>query len=227
MTSFAEYRETYEYRGDKIYELIYERHKYSLRGKRPEVVVRNLKSIFEHAFAISQERGFFAMSLRDLSRSSRLSIGALYGCINSKNDIPDIACDTIHFLHTELVQQYSEQPLSDALLASYICDRLYLVELWANWFRFLFRENQHLDEESRARIASLEQADHQLIARLINQARGHEVTQGQLLDELLIPRALLWSVNDWCLKNDEYKSDGITVDCYAAALTDLTLTLLK
>ena len=79
MTSFAEFRDTYEYRGDKIYELIYERHKYSLRGKRPEVVVRNLKVIFEHAFAISQQRGFYAMSLRDLSRSSELSIGALYG----------------------------------------------------------------------------------------------------------------------------------------------------
>jgi len=171
LTSFAEFRDTYPYRGDKIYELIYERHKYSLRGKRPEVVVRNLKAIFEHAFEISQQRGFYAMSLRDLSKSSELSIGALYGCIKSKNDIPKIACDTIYFVQTEFLKDYQEQPDSDDLLMSHIRDSVYLGEMWDSWFRFLFQETQHLDDESRSCVSSLDKARLKLLSALLSRQR--------------------------------------------------------
>jgi len=80
------------------------------------------------------------MSLRDLSRSSELSIGALYGCIKSKNDIPNIACDTIHYLHTEFLRNYKDRIASDEILESHIKHSVYLAEIWDSWFRFLFLE---------------------------------------------------------------------------------------
>ena len=227
MTSFAEFRDTYEYCGDKIYELIYERHKYSLRGKRPEVVVRNLKAIFEHAFEISQQRGFYAMSLRDLSRSSELSIGALYGCIKSKNDIPNIACDTIHFVHSEFLQRFQGQVTSDELLMCHIRHSVYLAEIWDSWFRFLYQETQHLDAESRCCISSLDTSHLQLIAALVGQHRNYETRSDALVDTMMVPRAVIASVNEWCLKNEYFKNQGITVDRYASALVDLISRLLK
>ena len=227
MTSFAEFRDTYEYRGDKIYELIYERHKYSLRGKRPEVVVRNLKAIFEHAFAISQQRGFYAMSLRDLSRSSELSIGALYGCIKSKNDIPNIACDTIHFVHSEFLQRYQDKVTSDEVLMCHIRHSVYLAEIWDSWFRFLYQETQHLDAESRCCISSLDTSHLELIAALVGQQRNCETCCDALVDTMMVPRTVIASVNEWCLKNEYFKKQGISVDRYASALVDLISRLLK
>jgi AcrR family transcriptional regulator len=236
LTSFAEFRDTYEYRGDKIYELIYERHKYSLRGKRPEVVVRNLKAIFEHAFEISQQRGFYAMSLRDLSRSSELSIGALYGCIKSKNDIPNIVCDTINFVHTGFLQSYQNQPASVDVLTALIRQSVYIAEIWDSWFRFLFREKQHLDDESRRCILTLDESHLRLVAILISDQLGKRVGQSvnepvnrsdEFVDQAMIPRAVISFVNEWSLKNSEYKSQGVTVDRYATALVELTLRLLR
>ena len=226
MTSFAEFRDTYEYRCDKIYEMIYERHKYSLRGKRPEIVVRNLKAIFEHAFEISQQRGFFAMSLRDLSKSSELSIGALYGCIKSKNDIPKIACDTINFVHSEFLQHYQDQATSDEVLISHIRHSIYLAEIWDSWFRFLFQEIQHLDDESRCCISTLDKSHLQLVATLVRQQRSDEPSCDALVDTMMVPRTVIAFVNEWCLKNDDFKNQGITVDRYASALVDLISRLL-
>lgn len=227
MTSFAEFRDTYQYRGDKIYELIYERHKYSLRGKRPEVLMRNLKAIFESAFEISQERGFYAMSLRELSKSSELSIGALYGCINSKNDIPNIACDTISFLRTEFLRNFQERPASDKVLMSHIRHSVYLAEIWEPWFRFLSQETQHLDDESRYCISSLDQSQHKLLCALIRQQQDYPYQKDSLVDTVLIPRTVISLVDEWCLRNEDYKNRGITVDRYAAALVDLISRLLK
>ncbi len=227
MTSFAEFRDTYQYRGDKIYELIYERHKYSLRGKRPEVVVRNLKAIFEHAFEISRQRGFNAMSLRDLSKSSELSIGALYGCIKSKNDIPSIACDTINFLHTEFLQRYQERADSDEILMSHIRHSVYLAEIWDSWFRFLFQETQHLDTESRCCVSTLDQSHLQLLSTLISQQHDCRRQSDALVDTMMVPRTVISFVNEWCLKNEDFKNQGITVDRYASALVDLISRLLK
>ena len=138
-----------------------------MRGKRPEVVVRNLKAIFEHAFEISRQRGFYAMSLRDLSRSSELSIGALYGCIKSKNDIPNIACDTINFLQTEFLQCYEQDSPSIEALMSHLRHSVYLAEIWDSWFRFLFQEMQHLNDESRNCVLSLDRSHLQLLSAQI------------------------------------------------------------
>jgi len=227
LTSFVEFRDTYQYRGDKIFELIYERHKYSLRGKRPEVVVRNLKAIFEHAFEISQQRGFYAMSLRDLSKSSELSIGALYGCIKSKNDIPNIACDTINFLHTEFLKEYQQQPTSDELLMTHIRNSVYLAEMWDSWFRFLYQETQHLDEENRCCVSTLDKSHLALLSTLINQQQVGTRPGDDLVDTMMIPRTVISFVNEWCMKNDDFKRQGITVDRYASALVDLIVRLLK
>jgi len=227
LTSFAEFRDAYQYRGDKIYELIYERHKYSLRGKRPEVVVRNLKAIFEHAFEISQQRGFYAMSLRDLSRSSELSIGALYGCIKSKNDIPNIACDTINFLHAEFLQRYQQDTASNEVLMSHIRHSVYLAEIWDSWFRFLFQEIAHLDDESRCCVSSLDRSHQQLLCALIGQQRDHTNSDKNVLDNVMIPRAVISFVHECFIKNEDFKQQGITVDQYASSLVNLISKLLK
>ena len=227
MNSFAEFRDAYQYRGDKIYQLIYERHKYSLRGKRPEVVVRNLKLIFEHSFMISEQRGFYAMSLRDLSNSSQLSIGAVYGCINSKNDIPNIACDTISFLHTEFLQRYQQDNASHEVLMSHIRNSVYLAEILDSWFRFLIQEVKHLDVKSRICVSSLDRSHEQVLSALISGQRDSSISNDALLETEMIPRAVKSFIHQWCLRNDEYKQHGITVDQYATSLVNLVAKLFK
>lgn len=55
--------------------------------KKSEIAVGNLQKIFSATFKISGVKGFQAMSLRDLSYESGISVGGLYSYIGSKNDL--------------------------------------------------------------------------------------------------------------------------------------------
>ena len=55
--------------------------------KKEEVAVRNMMRILEAVFALNREMGFETMSLRDLSRKSGLSMGALYSYFPGKEQL--------------------------------------------------------------------------------------------------------------------------------------------
>ena len=56
----------------------FEHHQDAIRIKQEETVIRNLETIFNAALKISNNKGFQAMSMRDLARETGLSTGALY-----------------------------------------------------------------------------------------------------------------------------------------------------
>ncbi len=59
----------------------------SIKIKKEGVAVKNLVKIFEAALTLSNEKGFAAMSLRDLSAKAGLSMGALYTYFSSKEEL--------------------------------------------------------------------------------------------------------------------------------------------
>ncbi|HWR67880.1 MAG TPA: helix-turn-helix domain-containing protein, partial [Desulfomonilia bacterium] len=58
----------------------------SIKIKKEGVAVKNLVKILNAALALSNQKGFAAMSLRDLSREAGLSMGALYTYFTSKEE---------------------------------------------------------------------------------------------------------------------------------------------
>ena len=59
----------------------------SIKIKKEGVAVRNLEKILNAALTLSSQKGVAAMSLRDLSGESGLSMGALYSYFGSKGDL--------------------------------------------------------------------------------------------------------------------------------------------
>lgn len=59
----------------------------NIRIKKESTVAKNLEKIFDATLTISNKKGFQAMSMRDLSRESELSMGALYSYFSSKEDL--------------------------------------------------------------------------------------------------------------------------------------------
>ena len=66
---------------------IFERHQDTINVKKRHVAVAKLVRIISAALSISNERGFRAMSLRDLAREADLSMGALYAYFDSKETL--------------------------------------------------------------------------------------------------------------------------------------------
>ena len=59
----------------------------TIRVKKEGTVVKNLERIFDATLKISNKKGFQAMSMRDLSKETNLSMGALYSSFSSKEEL--------------------------------------------------------------------------------------------------------------------------------------------
>ena len=64
-----------------------DRHRDTISVQKPEFALRKLNVIIAAALDLSNRKGFQAMSLRDLSRASSVSMGGLYAYFDSKTTL--------------------------------------------------------------------------------------------------------------------------------------------
>jgi len=159
--SFSEYEENFEYKGDRLYSMIFERNRQRIKVSKEKFAVKNLQKIFDATFLISPKIGFEAMSLRDLSAETGLSMGGLYSSISSKEAIAIMVKDVVAVVCYEIVEvsRSQEDPL-DALKAL-IRGYLYSATLMHSWFNFLYFETKSLPqlEQEASKQLELEQAN--------------------------------------------------------------------
>src|SRR5208337_2940199 len=66
---------------------LFQGNRETIKIKKEGVAVKNLVKILNAALNLSNEKGFAAMSLRDLSAAAGLSMGALYTYFTSKEEL--------------------------------------------------------------------------------------------------------------------------------------------
>jgi TetR/AcrR family transcriptional regulator, cholesterol catabolism regulator len=66
---------------------IFDRHRATIKIQKPQVAVANLVRIIEATLTLSNRHGFHAMTLRDLSKESGVSMGSLYSYFNNKETL--------------------------------------------------------------------------------------------------------------------------------------------
>ncbi|MFA5719323.1 MAG: helix-turn-helix domain-containing protein, partial [Desulfobulbaceae bacterium] len=117
------------------------RHPKTVRVKKEATAVRNLERIFAAALKVANEKGFAAMTLRDLSTAAGLSMGALYAYFSGKEELLAMLQEqhrsvTRRILEESLVQV--QNPLER--LRTAVRTHLYLSEAMQPWFFFAYME---------------------------------------------------------------------------------------
>ena len=84
--NYQEFQKTIDITKDHLYREIYLANRDQIQVKKEETVIRNLSRIFNAALKISNDKGFQAMSMRDLSLKTGMSLGALYAYFPGKKD---------------------------------------------------------------------------------------------------------------------------------------------
>jgi len=87
LSSFKTFLDSFPLQGDELYTTVFNRHSTIIQTQKPRFAVANLEKILKATFEISTSSGFERMSLRDLSRQTGMSMGAIYSCISKKEDI--------------------------------------------------------------------------------------------------------------------------------------------
>ncbi len=187
--------------------------------KKDKTVARNLPRIFAAALAISRDKGFQAMTMRDLGRETGLSLGALYAYFSGKEELLAMLQQTGRTVSQRILQDSVEQAVGpqEKLLAA-IRTHLYLSEAMQDWFYFSYMEARNLSPEEREKAVASELYTEDLLAEIISDGLSRGVFRHG--DGRPVASAVKALLQDWYVKRWKYAKRGVSVDQYADFIWD-------
>lgn len=208
LSSFSAFIDTFALSGEKIYPVLFERHADVVQTQKERFAVANLQRIFNATFEISSTSGFDKMSLRDLSKSAEMSMGAIYSCIERKEDIAVMVADIVR-LSGDMTHSYALRGDSVwSQLQQSIRFHLYASTVLQPWYFFLYFETRSLSESQQAKSKQIEldAIDH-FVEKIEEGVQKNEfVTE----NSQVVANMILVMLQDWYLKPWKNLSSGLS-----------------
>jgi len=193
---------------------VYQENRNSIRVKKENTVVKNLERIFSATLKISNRKGFQAMSMRDLSRETNLSMGALYSYFASKEELLAMLQNQRRTVTKRILDEYIAQESKPAdRLRTAILAHLYLSEAMQPWFYFSYMEAKNLSKKEQELAVASELYTEKLLADILDQ--GQIQGDFELRDPQLTASVIKAMLQDWYLKRSKYAKRRVSVDQYA------------
>jgi len=205
---------------------IYRENRDRIAVKKEKVAVRNMKKIFEAALSLSREKGFDKMTLRDLSRHSGLSMGALYSYFSGKEELRSIIQKQgVIYARRIIGEQVEKAQGPTERLGAAIRTHLYLSELLRAWFYFSYMEAGSLPEDEKKEAMRAELATEAIFRGILEEGvRGGDFGD---IDVGLVAAAIKAILQDWYIKRWKYKQKDVSVQEYADFTVDFVLSAIS
>ncbi len=193
---------------------IYVENAEKIKVKKEDRVVKNLAKIFDATLAISNKKGFHAMSLRNLSEGAGLSMGALYSYFTGKDELLAMIQEQGRRLTTRiLVEQVEAAPGLREKLRAGIVAHIYLSEVMQPWFYFSFMEARNLDKKQMKAAIESEILTEQVFADILRSGREEGIFE--VADPDMTAALIKANLQEWYVKRWKYRSRGVAVEDYA------------
>ena len=138
------------------------------------------------------------MSLRDLSKRTGMSMGAIYSCISKKEDIALMVAHAVR-LSSELTQEYAMQSKSIwSQIEQSIRFHLYASSVLQPWYFFLYFETRSLPESQQLESKQIElDAINSFTAKIEDGVTNKEFFTD---DPSMVANMIVVMLEDWYLK---------------------------
>ncbi|WP_395376559.1 TetR/AcrR family transcriptional regulator [Marinicella sp. W31] len=226
LSSYQQFKRQFTDRYESIWSHLFNQCHEQLDIKNKNTAVVKLESIISSTFALSQNKGFQSMTMRDLSEHSGISMGGLYTYFSNKQ----VLASTIHsYLEALCSEWYETLPIkqdqhADHLLAQ-VRLHLYLSELLKNWFYFVYMECRHLGTQLKKSVMESELKTEQMLLQTLTKGRdNHEFKSS--VEANFIAAMIKAMLQDWYLKPWKYHGKKITIESYAQHLQNLLTQLV-
>jgi AcrR family transcriptional regulator len=216
--NFEQFQQLTPLNGDTIWTYIVDRNAERTGVKRRASALENMANIFGATFRLANEVGFRAMSLRDLCRETGLSMGGLYGYIDSKDQLAEMIEDVVRHASQELPRMFAHVEAPLERLESLVRATIYLSEILQPWFYFVYMDSRVLTFEQRSMAKNSELAIQTTIAGIIG-----EIEPPPAGDATLLAAHILALFQDWYVKRWKYRAAKVHVDDFA----DSTVRLIR
>lgn len=197
-SSFDAFVDSFPLQGERLYSALFERHSEIVQTQKAKFALANLEKIFNATFEISSVSGFDRMSLRDLSRKTGMSMGAIYSCIGKKEDIALMIADMVR-MSSELTRRHALRV--DGLwnrMEQTIRFHLYASTLLQPWYFFLYFETRSLPEQQQQESKQIELNAIESIESVIDQG----IASGEFHTDhpKMLANTVVVLLEDWYLK---------------------------
>ncbi len=201
---------------------ILEGHRDSIKTKKEPTAVKNLELIFDATLKVANAKGFQAMTMRDLSQASGLSMGALYAYFSSKEELLEMVQSTGREVTGRLLREGFEE-VRDPVerLATAIRTHVFLSEAMQPWFFFSYMEARHLGKRQKELAKQSELATEKMFADVIRAGQTQGVFNGH--DPDLTAALIKAMLQDWYLKRWKYAARRLAVDAYAEMVVKMVM----
>jgi len=211
---------------ENMYREFFQKNRDRIKIKKEPVAVKNLMKISEATLALSNKKGFSAMSMRDLSTEAGLSVGALYSYFSSKDELIEmIQQQSMRVATRVLVDQLTGIDDPHFKLKQAIYAHLYLSEIMHTWFYFSYMETKNLTKKVQKRAIELELFTEKIFTDIIEQGKQDRIFRD--VNEELVAAMIKAILQDWYLKRWKYEMRNVSVEQYARFLIDLVELYLK
>ncbi|MBF0411937.1 MAG: TetR/AcrR family transcriptional regulator [Desulfamplus sp.] len=218
---YMEFKGILENSDAEIYKEVFQENQDNIRIKKEKTAVKNFEKIFDAVFQITYEKGFQAMTMRDLSSRTNMSLGSLYAYFASKEELLAIIHKQGSSMITNVFEKFhnlNDPPLEQ--LRSVIKAHLFLSEAARPWFYFTFMESKNLNLEQRQAVISMEESTENRLVKILE--AGEEQGIFRKNNHKLTASIIKAMQQDWYLKRWKYKKREITVDNYADYVLEFT-----
>ena len=209
--SIDAFRNRWILEGEPLWESVFEMHKDKMQIKNAKVAIPNLEKIFTATFKLSSSKGFQAMSLRDLSKETGISMGGLYSYIGSKNDLASV----IEGVQRSYIEQVADEILKENLepkecLRAIIFSEIYMMEIMSSWYYFCFMELKGLSKEQQSFALDNEFRSEEILMSIIRDgvlANQFVCEKPELLASQVVAQLQQWHLKQWKFKLREVETE--------------------
>jgi AcrR family transcriptional regulator len=167
-------------------------------------------------FTLANSVGFRAMTLRDLCRETGLSMGGLYGYIDSKDQLAAMIEDVVRHISETLPTWFAHVAAPLDRIECILRAHIFTAEILQPWLYFVFLESRGLPPAHREIAKASELGGQSHIAALIEQTGTYTPDEATLLAAHCM--ALF---EDWYVKRWKYRTTNISADIFAHSVVTL------
>lgn len=200
-----------------------ERHADVISVQKPEIAVKKLKLIISAALKLSNRKGFQAMSLRDLSKESGVSMGGLYAYFDSKTTLLNMILTEVTDAVAGVLGNPPPEVTPDPVehLKWMIAAHIRLSEDMLPWFSFAFMEAKNFPARERGMAIDSEELTESFFAAVTDRAIAQGLFRAGVTP--LLPTMIKPLLQDWYVKRAKYRRRGVTVEDYIRAVQEMVL----
>ncbi len=212
--TYAEFDEQVPINGNTIWQYVLTRNAEKIGVKRAKPARANLEKLVQATFRLANEVGFRAMSLRDLCRETGLSVGGVYGYIDSKDQLAEMIEDVVRHAIGEVPTWFAHIKDPRQRLEAIVRASIYLSESLQPWFYFVYMDSRVLPAKQRKMAKQSELTAQQCIGGLLDAVAPSPA------NELLAAHSLAL-MQDWYVKRWKYRAAKVDVDTFADSIVAL------